>query len=147
MAWTLYHKWLEGQADGSLTNTPVDFDNDTLKVALVTGAYTPDAAVHDFWSTPQAQEVGPATNYNAGGTALGGRTVTLSSGTVTFDNSNDLTWAQSGGGFANARYAVLYKVSGNASTSPLIAYADLGGDKGNELSDLTLQFNGIITWS
>lgn len=147
MAWTLYHRWLEGQADGSLTNTPVDFDTDTLKVALVTGAYTPDAVVHEFWSTPQAQEVGPATNYVVGGTALSNRTVSLSSGAVTFDNSNDLSWAQSGFGFANARYAVLYKDSGAAASSPLIAYADLGGDKGNELSDLTLQFNGIITWS
>ena len=72
--------------------------------------------------------------------------MTLSAGTVTFDAA-DATWPQSAAGFSNARKAILYKDTGTASTSPLIAYADFGADKGNVTGDLTLQMDaaGIIT--
>ena len=147
MTWTLFRKWLEAQADGNLANTPVDFDSDTLKVALVTDNYAPEFDSDDFWADAQPHEVGPAGNYTAGGEPLINRTVTLAGGTVTFDNTADLTWLQSGSGFADARFAVLYKEGASAATSPLIACADFGGDKGNLAGDLTLQFDGIITWS
>lgn len=148
MAWTLYHKWLEAQVGGGVANTPVDFDSDTLKIALVTSAYTPDASTHDLFDDVNANEVS-GNNYTPGGETLADVTVTESSGTVKFDNTNDITWSQDGSGFTNARYAILYKETGSASTSPLIAYADLGGDKGNQAGDLTLEFDaaGIITWS
>lgn len=147
MLWTLYNRWLEAQVDGNLANTPVDFDADTLKIALATSAYVPDVAADANWDAAQTDEVGPAGNYSAGGEALINRTVTLASGTVTFDNSVDLTWPQHATGFADGRFAILYKETGAAATSPLIAFADFGGDKGNVAGDLTLQFNGIITWS
>ena len=147
MLWVPYHRWLEAQVDGSLSNTPIDFDGDTLKIALAKAAYTPDTAAHEYWADAQAQEVGPAGNYTAGGETLAHKTVTLSVGTVTFDNTMDLTWVQSGTGFADARYAVLYKEGASAAASPLIAYADLGGNRGNLAGDLTLQFDGLITWS
>ncbi|MGB8275371.1 MAG: hypothetical protein WCF16_08915, partial [Alphaproteobacteria bacterium] len=64
----------------------------------------------------------------------------------TFD-ANDVTWLQSATGFSNARKAVLYKDTGVATTSRLIAYADFAADKGNVAGDLTLQMDaaGIIT--
>lgn len=147
MLWILYHRWLEAQVDGSLANTPVDFDSDTLKVALATVSYGPDATTDANWATVQTDEIGPAPNYTAGGEALVNCTVTLSNGIVTLDNSADLTWLLNGSGFADARYALLYKDTGTPATSPLIAYADFGSDKGTVAGDLTLQFNGIITWS
>ncbi len=148
MAWTLYHKWLEAQVDGGVAGTPIDFDTDTLKILLVTSAYTPSQSLHDLINDAIANEVS-GTNYTARGEALANKTVTESSGTVTFDNTVDITWLQHASGFSNARYAILYKDSGVDTTSPLIAYADLGGDKGNVGGDLTLQFDalGIITWS
>lgn len=147
MLWILYHRWLEAQVDGNLANTPVDFDSDTLKIGLATVSYGPDAAADSIWADVESNEVGPAPNYTAGGEALVNRTVTLSNGVVTLDNSADLTWPQNGSGFADARYAILYKDAGAPAASPLIAYVDFGSDKGTVVGGLTLQFNGIITWS
>lgn len=149
MAWTLYHKWLEAQADGSVAGTPIDFDGDTLKIALVTSTYTPSDSTHDLFDDVNTNEVSPiGTQYTVGGATLGTKMVTESGGTVTFDAAN-VSWLQDAGGFSNARYAILYKEGASAALSPLIAFADLGGDKGNKAGDLTLQFDaaGIITWS
>lgn len=148
MAWVLYDRWLEAQIDGGVAGTPIDFDGDTLKILLVTSTYTPAAATHDLVNDAITHEVS-GTGYTSRGEALAHKLVTLSSGTVTFDNTENITWVQSVGGFSDARYAILYKDSGVDTTSPLVAFADLGGDKGNEGGDLTLQFDaaGIITWS
>jgi len=148
MAWVLYHKWLEAQIDGGVANTPVDFGGDTLKIALVGAGYTPAQSTHDLFDDADSNEVS-GVNYTSGGETLASKTVTESSGTVTFDNTVDITWSQDASGFSDARYAILYKDSGAAATSPLIAYADLGGNKGNQDGDLTLEFDaaGIITWS
>ncbi|NKB59006.1 MAG: hypothetical protein GKS00_21985 [Alphaproteobacteria bacterium] len=146
MAWTLYHKWLEAQADGGVAGTPIDFDGDTLKIALAASGYTPSDTLHDLFDDITNEVMG--TGYTAGGETLANKVVTESSGTVTFDADN-ASWLQNASGFANARYAILYKEGASAAISPLIAYADLGGDKGNVGGDLTLQFDatGIITWS
>ena len=56
----------------------------------------------------------------------------------------DITWSQDASGFEDARYAILYKDSGAAATSPLIAYADLGGDKGNKAGE---RVGGISDWA
>ena len=143
--WVGYELWLEAQADGNLTNTPVDFDADTIRVALVTSSYTPSQA-HNYFDDVSANEVS-GTNYTADGAAVATKTVGLAANTVTFDG-DDITWSQHAGGFSNARYAILQKDSGVAATSPLIAYADMGADKGNVDGDLTLQFaaTGIMTW-
>jgi hypothetical protein len=141
MAWTLYDKFRKAQFDQV---NPVDLDTDTLKIMLCTSLYAPNQATDGFKSDVTNEVSG--TNYTAGGATLTGQTVTLSSGTVTFDAA-DVTWLQSGTGFTAARKAVLYKDTGVASTSRLIAYADFGADKGNVSGDLTLQMDasGIIT--
>lgn len=114
----------------------IDLDTDTIKVMLVTNSYTPSQA-HDFINDANANEVS-GTNYTAGGATIAGVTLSLSSDTVQWVH-NDITWTQSGAGFSNARYAIWYKDTGNASTSPLIMYMSLGGaDVGNVAGDLTL---------
>ncbi|MGB8274058.1 MAG: hypothetical protein WCF16_02180 [Alphaproteobacteria bacterium] len=141
MAWVLYDKFRKAQFDQV---DGVDLDTDTLKIMLTTSVYSPAQAT-DGYKSDVSNEVS-GTNYTAAGAALSGKTVTLASGTVTFD-ANDVTWLQSATGFSNARKAVLYKDTGVATTSRLIAYADFGADKGNVSGDLTLQMDaaGIIT--
>jgi hypothetical protein len=114
----------------------IDLDTDTIKVALVTSTYTPNIDTHTKFSDITNEVTG--TGYTAGG-------VTLSSVTVTQDNTNDLaymdaadvSWASS---TITARGAVIYKSTGTASTSPLVCYVDFGADKSS--SSGTFQ----ITW-
>lgn len=101
-----------------------DMVNDTIKVALLTSSYTPSTDSDVFWSDISANEIS-ATGYTAGGATLAGNTVTQ-------DNTNDRgefdatdpTWTLTSS--ASIRYAVLYKSTGVASTSPLIRCIDLG---------------------
>lgn len=95
---------------GSTSGTAVDLADDTIKVALVdTGVYTFSAA-HDFFDDVSAGVVGTPQ--------------TLASKTVTsgvFDAA-DVTFTAVTGNSVEA--LVIYKDTGTASTSPLIAYID-----------------------
>jgi hypothetical protein len=125
-AWQLYDAFVLRQ----FTGTPIDFPNETtLKVALLTSAYTLDLAGHTVFSDVQAAEVS-GTNYSAGGVTLAGLGVAVSGHVARFGVSprGDATnprWAVDPGGFVNAIQAVCYRSTGVAATSPLIAYASL----------------------
>lgn len=136
-----YDLWKKAQFDGSLTDTPIDFDSDTIKVGLATSSYTPSQS-HDFWGDVSANEVS-GTNYTAGGETVGSITVVESGGTITIDGAN-VSWAQSGSGFTDARYGVLYK---DAGTDPLIAYIDFVSDRTNTVGAFIVDWNasGIFT--
>jgi hypothetical protein len=109
-------------------NPPIDFDNDTIKVALVTSAYTPNAS-HQFFSSV---------------TGVVGTPQTLTSPTVAagvFD-ANDVTFTAVPGG-STVVGLVLYKDTGSAATSPLIAFID------SVASGLPVATNGgdiVISW-
>lgn len=147
MAWVAYHKFMENLFD---QDNAIDLnDADTsIKIMLVTASYTPTVASDDFISDVDAAQV-TGTNYTAGGNVINNKTVTLNTGTVTFDADNPATWSQSGAGFSNARYAVMYKDTGTNTTSPLICYHDFGSSKGNVDGDLSIQLSasGIMTLS
>jgi hypothetical protein len=129
--WIVNENFLRNQLDGAAV---VDFDTDTLRIALITVTNVPDKTADQFWSDLEATEVS-GTNYTTGGETVTSMTVTLNAGTVTVDGDN-VTWVQSGGGFADARFAVFYKDTGTASTSPIIFHLDLVSAKGNVDSDL-----------
>lgn len=150
-----YDQFLKTQMNGGQDTTGsstasaarvIDFDTDTLKVALVTASYIPSASGHAAFNSITNEVTG--TNYTAGGSTLASVTLGESGGTVTFDAA-DVTWAQSGSGFTDARYAIIYKSTGTPATSTLLCYIDLGADKGNVDGDLVLSFNesGIATWA
>lgn len=111
---------------------------DTIKVALVTSAYTVNIDSHMAFTDITNEVTG--TGYTAGG-------ATLASKTVTQDNTNDrgvfdaadITWASS---TITARGAVIY----DTTASKLLAYIDFGADKTSSASDFTIQWhaNGII---
>lgn len=115
---------------------------DTIKVALVTSGYTPDIDAHDYFDDITNEVTG--TGYTAGGE-------TLASKTLTQDNTDDegvfdagdTTWSSSS---MTAYGAVIYKSTGTAATSPLIAYIDFTENKTSQLGDfqITWATEGII---
>jgi len=141
MAWVIYDNMVLLQHSGGA----IDFNLDTINCMLVTSAYTPNKATHDFRADLGATEVS-GSGYSAGGAALAAKSVALSTAVVTFD-AGDVTWSQNNSGFADAKYAVLYKSTASTATDGLIAYADIGSSKGNVSGDLTLEMSasGIFT--
>lgn len=144
MAWVPYDSYLKGMMTGEFTAF-VDHDADTFKISLHTVAYVPNRATDDYFDNATNEVSG--TNYTTGGNACANPACTVSSNVVTFDADDPATWPQSGSGFNDARIAVLYKSTGTAGTSNLVAYNDFGSSKGNVDGDLTITLDaaGIAT--
>lgn len=115
MLYDLYNSGKEAMLTG------LNFEADTIKIALLGAAYTPNIDTHRVFEDISANEVSGA-GYTAGGTAI-------SNGVVTMDAVNDLAKADADDLTIPAitvtfQYAVLYKDTGNPATSPLIGYWD-----------------------
>lgn len=135
MAWVAFHQWMLKQENGN----GVDLDTDTVKCLLVTSGRAPVQATDANMSTIDDTQVPTGTAYTAGGPTLANPSVALSTGTVTWD-CDDITIAQdAGGGFTTARYAILYKSTGDAANDIPIMYYNFGADKGNVAGPLVLQ--------
>ena len=117
----LYGTTQKNIADGTVT---VDWDTDTIKVALTTNVYTPNQDTHAFFSDITNEVTGAG--YTAGGVTLGSKTVAYvgASNQVQLDAA-DVQWTTA---TFTARYAIVYKSTGTASTSPVIGYVDFGAD-------------------
>lgn len=135
--------FIYNNAREALLNGDIDLTSDTIKVALVTASYTPDQDAHDAWDDVSANEVS-SSGYTAGG-------ATLSSKTVTQDNTNDravfdaadVSWT---GVTFSTRYGVVYKDTGTPATSLLIALLDWGSTKSPSAENFSLTWdaNGIL---
>lgn len=125
-----------------IINGGIDLDTDTIKVALVTSAYTPDQDTHDFFDDVTNEVVG--TGYTAGGASLANKAVTADNtdNEGVFD-ADDVSWTTS---TITARGAVIYKSTGTASTSALICYLDFTSDKTSTAGTFTIAWNaeGIL---
>lgn len=106
MSNALYDKGREAFLTGS-----INMSSDTIKAALVdTGTYTVNLSSHQYYSSVSSAVVGtPATLANK----------TVAAGV--FD-ADDVTYSSVSGNSVEA--IVIYKDTGTASTSPLIAYID-----------------------
>lgn len=135
--------FIYNSAKGKLGDGSIDWNSDTIKMALVTASYTPDQDAHDFFND--------VTNEIAanGGYPAGGVTLTCS---VTIDNSNnraiydatDLTITPLNGA-STFRYGIIYKSTGVASTSPLIAVIDFtGANVSTGTFDVTWSAGGVF---
>lgn len=139
MASAAYNSGKVKLGDGS-----IDWDTDTIKMALVTTSYTPDIDSHDFWDDVSANEVGASGSYSAGGVTL--------TASVTQDNTNDRAIYDANDvtitGFTGTfRYAVVYKSTGIASTSALICYIDITGSNNQVINgtiSLTVNAAGVF---
>ena len=138
MASFVYNNGKKYLLDGS-----IDLNTDTIKVMLTTSSYTPNEDTHDF-RDDVTNEVS-SSGYTAGGATIGSPTVT----TDTTDNEGvfdgaDVSWT---GVTLTARYAVIYKARGGASSADeLLAVIDFGTDKSASAGTFTIQWDaeGIL---
>lgn len=135
---TFYNSYKKNCLDGT-----IDLVNDTIKVALVTSSYTPNIDSHAFFSDI-TNEVSASGTYVAGGIALGTKTTTQDN----TDNEGvfDAADFSATSTTITARYAIIYKDTGSAATSPLICYVDFGEDKSSTDGTFGLNWNaeGLI---
>lgn len=112
----------------------VAWASDTIKVALLDATYSPSLG-DEWFSEVSAKEVS-GTGYSSGGSTLTGKTATRDedAGKITF-SASFMTFSTVT--LSNVGYAVVYKSTGTASTSPLIKVVDLrsGGAGRNVTSD------------
>lgn len=90
------------------------------RITLLSDSATPNFDTHDFWDDLVANEV-TGTNWSAGGVALTGTEVTLSSGVLTFD-ATDVSVASTT--IANAMASVLRFNVGSNATDQLVMLHD-----------------------
>ena len=144
MANTFYNR-----AKKEIADNTIDLLNDTIKVMLVDDTYTvnPD---HDF-----VDMGGTADPIDAELSGTGYERKTLANKSITEDDANDrasfdaddVTWTSIDAGTANA--AIIFKDTGDDTTSVLIAYIDDDFPITTNGGNLTIQWNadGIITLS
>lgn len=115
MANALYPKYKEKILNpgtlGSSQGDSVDLIDDTIKIALIdTGTYTYSTA-HEYWTSASSALVGTAAT-------LGTKSITNG----TFDAADPTFTSVTG---SSVEALIIYKDTGSAATSPLIAYIDV----------------------
>lgn len=129
--------------------TVVDLDADTIKILLMNATYAAlsDATKqgHEFYSDVSANEVAASGSYSAGGPTLASVTSLQSAGTYTFDAADPSPFTTA---TIAAAGAIVYKSTGTASTSPLMAYLDFGGTITSTAGTftVTLSASGVFTF-
>ncbi len=108
MANALYDKGREAFASGSISWT-----SDTIKAALVTNGYTPNLSAHQFYS-----DLTPGSNVVGTNQTLGSKTATAG-----VCDAADVSFSAVPSG-STVTYLAIYKDTGSAATSPLIALLD-----------------------
>ena len=139
MASKLYGQFLQ-----QALNKEIDWDTDTIKVALLSNSYTPDQDAHNYFDDVSTYEV-TGTGYTQGGNTLANKTNTYNSATnVIVLDADDTTWSSS---TITARYAVVYDASpATNATKPLIGYVDFGSDQSSSNGNFTITWDatGIV---
>ncbi len=139
---TFYNKFRKYIQDGTL-----DLDTNTIKLMLVTSAYTFDAnhnVLADVKASPDPEVVAvasPSNGYTTGGETLANAAVTYSGAVSKFD-ADDVTWTLL---TATFRYGILY-ASGtlNGVVNPLIACILFDTTP----ADITISgINYVVQWS
>jgi hypothetical protein len=136
---------LYGQFISKALNKEVDWDSDTIKVALLTNSYTPNQDTHDYFDDVASFEVSGATGYTASGLTLTNKTNTYNGTTnVIVLDADDVTWTSS---TITARYAVIYNATPSTNaTRPLVGYVDFGSDQSSSNGNFTITWDatGIV---
>jgi hypothetical protein len=102
---------LYGKGKEKLLTAAINLSSDTIKAALMSSAYTPNLSTNEFLSDISANVLNTAQT-------LGTKTITLG----VFDAA-DITYTAVTAG-STAKAVVIYKDTGLASTSALLAYID-----------------------
>lgn len=128
---------------GDTSVAPVNLKTDTIKLALLTSSYTPDQDAHDFFDDVSAFECPASGTYASGGVTL---TVTTSQDNTDDEGVFDATDVSFTSATLSARYAVIYKSTGVAGTSPLICLIDFGSTQSSSSGTFSITFaaEGIL---
>lgn len=128
--------------DDSIISTAINLKTDTIKLSLHTSSYTPDADADEFFDDVD-NEVGASGTYAAGGGTL---TTSLSTDDTDDEGVFDATDASFTSATITARYAIIYKSTGVASTSPLICLIDFGSNVTSTAGTFSIVFaaEGIL---
>lgn len=114
--------------DDSIISSAINLKTDTLKLSLHTSSLTPSEDDDEFFDDLDS-EVSTSGSYTAG---IAGGYALVSVTVTTNDTSNrgilDAADVSITGASITARYAVIRKDTGVASTSPIIAIIDLGSN-------------------
>jgi hypothetical protein len=138
----VYQSAKKNMFDGALTGGLIDLDTNTINAMLASADQAGNLNSHDY-RDDFVQEVS-GTNYSSPGVALASKTVTASSGTITFDAA-DVTYTNVT--IAAIRGVVLAKIAGGASSAdPLLSWHDVGA-QAVTAANFVVQWNasGIIT--
>ncbi len=132
----MYGKAMEGLVSATAARR-VDWVGDTIKVMLCTASYTPDQDAHDFKDDITNEITG--TGYTAGGATLASKTITYTgaSNREVLDAA-DVAWTTA---TFTARYAVVYKDTGSAATSPVLCVIDFGANETVTAGTFTIQWD------
>lgn len=126
----------------ALANGGIDLLNDTIKVLLVDSTYVPNISTHENVDDVLNEIIG--TGYTIGGKELLNRTITVDTvnNRIVFD-ADDVSWPSAS---FIASGAIVYKDTGDVSTSKLITYLDLFGDNVVVNNTFTVSFDitGVI---
>lgn len=135
---------LYSQVFGAAFNKEIDLLDDTIRVMLVTSAYTPDQDTHNYKDDVTNEVTG--TGYTAAGAAITNDTFAYTAGTNTYAyDGDDVSWPSS---TITARTAVVYDASpGSDAARPLICYQQESGDIQSSAGTFTVSWNasGIFT--
>src|SRR4051794_7870442 len=117
-----------GHAGAHLQAGDIAWVANTVKLALCTSAYTPDQGNHEFFSDI-TNEIAAGGGYSAGGFSLAGKSLVYDATTreERFDASDLSSAALTPA--SPFRYGIIYKSTGVAGTSILLAYINFGADQ------------------
>ncbi|MGL4649661.1 MAG: hypothetical protein ACRC1H_09665 [Caldilineaceae bacterium] len=136
-----------GWMQGTLVSYLAELSSATLKVGLLTNAYTfnPD---HKFVSNISAQEAS-VSGYTggfggAGRKTLSGKTITedTANNRATFDATDPATWTALAAG-NTLRYAFICEEITNDAASRVVAILDFGSDYITNGGDFSVAFNAL----
>lgn len=127
----------------SLFNKEIDWDTDTIKMALVYNTSSTPVYYDDDYFDDISDEVS-GTGYTSGGEIITSKTITTSDNVLTLDFEN-VSWTSS---TFDATGAVLYLDTGTPSTSPLMTYIHFDGETlspNDGTLTITINASGFLT--
>ena len=141
----LYSNWLLNVLNGT---SLVDWDTDTIRCSLFATAASAtviNSTGQVTWSNISASEIAAGGGYSASGNVLGTPSIAFNGHNptkikMTFANTS---WSTA---TITARYAVIWKQTGNPNTSPLICWVDFGSDQSSSSGTFQINWNasGIV---
>jgi hypothetical protein len=130
-----------------LAEAEINWVSDTIKLALYTSSLAPDINTDTYLADVSGYDTYEVSTSGTGYSqkTLSSKTNTTSGGNASLDAA-DIVWSSA---TFTARYAVIFKDTGNPATSIVIGLIDFGADISVSSGDFTLTWdvNGVVYFS